>query len=113
LEAFDYKRSTKNKPNPNQKDDKTVAFYGNTEALCFLISGNKGSVYIANENGKFNKLYQMEAPIIKLLYNQDRQMLVTVTDSFMLGQYIFKSESEVENLMTVSMTVFFKQIFCL
>ncbi len=103
LEAFDYKRNEKGKiPNVNPKEQKASSFFGSTEALSFLVSGDKGTVLVVNENGKFSKLYQMEAPIIRLLYNQDRQMLVTVTDTFMLGQYIFKSETEIENLMTVS-----------
>ena len=100
LEAFDYKQSARGKS--TQKLD-SKPFYGATEAICFIIGGDKGSVFFINENAKFIKLYQMDGPVLKLLYNQDRSILISVTETLMLSQYFLKSETEATNLMTVKL----------
>ena len=111
LETFDYKSmadsaaggSGGKKHKKNKADTKNL-FMGSGESLCFILCGDKGSVYYINDNAKFSKLYQMESGVVKLLYNQEKQMLISITDSQMLGQYIIKSELEVKNLMTVKLS---------
>jgi len=76
---------------------------GSSEALCFLISGDKGSVYCVNESIKYNKLYQMESGITKLLYSQEKSMLFSITEDLMLGQYALKNDNEAKNVMTVKL----------
>jgi intraflagellar transport protein 140 len=102
LEAFDYKRSARGKPT-NKLDSQNKPFYGAAEAICFIIGGDKGSVFFINENVKFIKLYQMDGQILKLLYNQERSLLVSITDTLMLSQYILKPEGEAANIMTVKL----------
>jgi hypothetical protein len=43
----------------------------------------------------------MDGPILRLLYNHERSILVSITVSLMLTQYFLKSVSEATNLMTV------------
>lgn len=105
LEAFDYKQSARGKPT-QKLGSKPLSFYGVSEAICFIIAGEKGSVYYVNENAKFNRLFQMDGCIAKLLYNQERSLLLAVTDTFMLGQYHLRSDSEANNLMTVKFKMF-------
>lgn len=79
---------------------------GSSEAICFLLSGDKGSVYFVNENAKFHRLYQMESGITKLLYSQDKHMLFSITDNLMFGQYSLRTDTVVKNIMTVSIFFF-------
>jgi hypothetical protein len=81
--------------------DTKSLFMGASESLCFLISGDKGSIYYINENAKSARLNQMESGITRMLYNQEKGMLICITDNLMLGQYLIKSDSEIKNLITV------------
>ncbi|CAF0790150.1 unnamed protein product [Brachionus calyciflorus] len=102
LELFEYKsQSTGKANNKKSKMDTKNIFMGSAESLCFILSGDKGSVYYVNEQAKFFKLFQMESGIVKLMYNQEKAMLIALTDAQMLGQYIIKSETEAKNLLTV------------
>ena len=101
LELFEYRSQSSNKGNKKNKIDTKNIFMGSSEALCFLLSGDKGSVYCVNENLKNNKLYQMDAEITKLLYSQEKSMLFSLTDSLMLGQYSLKGDNDAKNIMTV------------
>lgn len=76
---------------------------GSSEAICFLVSGDNGSVYFVNENAKFHRLYQMESGITKLLYSQDKHMLFSITDNLMFGQYSLKTDTDAKNIMTVKL----------
>lgn len=102
LEAFDYKRAIKSKSN-QVGQQKATPFFGGNESLCFLLAGDKGSVYYVNENSRYFKLYQMDTSVIKLLYNMEKSMLISITDNLMLGEYILKSDTEVHNIMTVKL----------
>lgn len=101
LELFEYRSQSSNKGNKKNKIDTKNIFMGSSEALCFLLSGDKGSVYCVNENLKNNKLYQMDGEITKLLYSQEKSMLFSLTDSLMLGQYLLKGDNDAKNIMTV------------
>lgn len=103
LELFDYKSQSNSKGNKKSKMDTKNIFMGSSESLCFILSGDKGSVYYVNEGAKFFNLYQMESGIAKLMYNQEKSMVISVTDNQMLGQYIILSENKVKNLMTVKL----------
>ena len=102
LELFEYKSMSGNKAGKKGKIDTKSIFMGSAESLCFILSGDKGSVYYVNENAKLNKLYQMDQAVTKLLYSQEKSILISLTDSLMLGQYHLKSENEAKNLMTVT-----------
>jgi hypothetical protein len=100
-DLLEYKSQSQQKENKKNKMDTKSIFMGSSESLSFLFSGDKGSVYYINENCKFNKLFQMETGIVRLLYNQEKYMLIAITSNQMLGQFIVKSETEAKNLMTV------------
>ncbi len=103
LELFEYRSQSNSKGNKKNKIDTKNIFMGSSEALCFLISGDKGSVYYVNENIKYNKLYQMESGITKLLFSQEKSMLFSITEDLMLGQYALKNDNEARNVMTVKL----------
>ena len=103
LELFEYRSQSTNKGNKKNKIDTKNIFMGSSEALCFLLSGDKGSVYCVNEHIKLNKLYQMERGITKLLYSQEKSMLFSITEDLMLGQYALKSDIEAKNIITVKL----------
>ena len=103
LELFEYRsQSTSKGPKKNKIDTKNI-FMGSSEAICFLVSGDKGSVYFVNESAKFHRLYQMESGITKLLYSQDKHMLFSITDNLMFGQYSLKTDTDAKNIMTVKL----------
>lgn len=104
LELFEYKSQSSGKGNKKSKMDTKNIFMGSSESLCFILAGDKGSVYYVNEQAKFFKLFQMESGIVKMMYSQEKSMLVAITDNQMLGQYLIKSETEVKNLLTVKIS---------
>ena len=100
LEMFDY-RSPTAKGNKKNKLDTRKMFAGSSEALSFLISCNNGVVYHINESLKYNTLFKLDTGIAKLLYNQEKSMIIAVTNDQILAQYILKEDYFVKNLMTV------------
>ena len=101
LEQFEYRSQSNNKGIKKTKMDTKNIFMGSSEAMCFLLSGDKGSVYFVNEVAKFHKLYQMESGITKLLYSQEKNMLFSITDNLMFAQYSLRTDTDVKNIMTV------------
>lgn len=101
-DLFEYKSQSGRGKGKNKMDTKSI-FMGSSESLHFIVSGDKGSTFYINEAGKFSKLFQMDGEITKLLYNQEKSMLIVITKGQMLGQYIIKSETEVKHLMTVKL----------
>ncbi len=100
LEMFEYRPKSSKGKTKNKMDTKNI-FMGSAEALCFILADAKGSVYYINENQRLFKFFEMEASVARLLYNQENSTLISITDNQMLGQYIFKSESEFKHVMTV------------
>lgn len=100
-DLFEYKSQSQRGNKAKSKMDTKNLFMG-SESLNFLVAGEKGSVFHINESAKFAKLFQMESAVCKLLYNQEKTMLIAITRSQMLGQYILRSENEVSNRMTVN-----------
>ena len=97
---FDYRPQTA-KNNKKGKMDTKGMFASTSEALGFLISCNNGIVYHINENLKYNTLFKLDEGIAKLLYNQDKSMIIVVTNDQILAQYILKDDFFVKNLMLV------------
>ena len=104
LEMFDYRSQTA-KGNKKTKMDTKGVFAASSEALSFLISCNNGIVYHINDNLKYNTLFKMDDGIAKLLYNQEKSMIIAVTNDQILAQYIFKDDYFVKNLMTVGVNI--------
>ncbi len=103
LELFEYRSQSSAKSVKKNKIDTKNIFMGSSEAICFLLSGDKGSVYFVNESAKFHRLYQMESGITKLLYSQEKHMLFSITDNLMFGQYSLKTDTDARNVMTVKL----------
>lgn len=102
LEMFDYKSQSARGNKKGKMDTKSI-FMGASEALCFIVVGDKGNAYYVNETGRYNRLFKMENGISKILYNQEKSMIIAITDNQMLGQYVMRSETEVRHLMTVKL----------
>ena len=106
LELFDYRPQTA-KTNVggaggSNRRGKSM-FMNSSESLCFLLCGDKGSVYFVNENARFNKLFKMESSVVQLMFNQEKSILIALTNTQMLGQYHIKSDNEARNLLTVKL----------
>ena len=102
LEAFEYKKAAM-MGGQKKEPVKGMSFYGSSEALCFILCGSGGSVFYVNEIGRLHKLYQMDGAVVKLLFNQEKSLLISITEHLMVGQCILKSELEVNNLVTVKL----------
>ena len=98
---FDYRSQTA-KGNKKSKMDTKGVFAASSEALSFLISCNNGIVYHINDNLKYNTLFKLDDGIAKLLYNQEKSMIIAVTNDQILAQYVLRDDYFVKNLMTVS-----------
>lgn len=99
-DLFEYK-SQSQRGNRNKSKMDTKNLFMSSESLNFIVAGDKGSVFYVNESAKFFKLFQMDNAVTKILYNQEKSMLISITRNQMLGQYIIRSENEVSNRMTV------------
>ena len=98
---FEYRSQTA-KGNKKSKMDTKGVFAASSEALSFLISCNNGIVYHLNDNLKYNTIFKLDDGIAKLLYNQEKFMIIAVTNGQILAQYILRDDFLVKNLMTVS-----------
>ncbi len=98
---FDYRSQTA-KGNKKSKMDTKSVFAASSEALSFLISCNNGIVYHLNDNLKYNTLFKLDDGIAKLLYNQEKSMIIAITNDQILAQYILRDDYFVKNLMTVN-----------
>ena len=74
---------------------------GPQESICFFIGGQNGSVYYLNETGKVVQQFTAEGPIRKLLYYEEKHILVTVTTNMMLTQHAVSPEGDLREMLKV------------
>ena len=73
------------------------------EAVCFFIGGQNGSVYYLNDTGKVVQQFTAEGPVRKLLYYEDKNILITVTTNMMLTQHAVSAEGDLREMLKVCM----------
>ena len=74
--------------------------------MFFLISST-GVVYLIDESGSCSQVIQADGPIKKILYNEQRNILVVITQFLMLGQYSVGSDGKTTEITKVGISVVF------
>ena len=58
-------------------------------------------MYLIDEHGASSRIIQSDGPVKKILYNEQRNILVVVTQHLMLGQYSVGSDGKTTEIMKV------------
>ena len=69
-----------------------------TEMLYFNITGG---VYFVTEGGQCSQSFTTDGPVLKLLYYEEKNVLITVTESLALTQHAVMPEGETKEMMKV------------
>ena len=77
-------------------------FYG----ICIL-----GGVYYINDAGTLVEVFRADGPVYKLLYYDEKNILVTVTSNMMLSQHAVTNDGETRELLKVCQ-LFFRNQYC-
>ena len=60
-----------------------------------------GGVFYLNEQGKCMQVFNADGPVHKLLFYEDKSMLVTITTSLMLCQHSVSLEGDCREILKV------------
>ena len=60
-----------------------------------------GGVFYLNEHGKCMQVFNADGPVHKLLFYEDKSMLVTITTSLMLCQHSVSLEGDCGEILKV------------
>ncbi|KAK7111421.1 intraflagellar transport protein 140 homolog [Littorina saxatilis] len=96
LDMFNWKRGG--------KQGKSAAAFGSTESLCFFVGGATGGVYYVNESGHCSQSFSLDHTIIKLLFYEEKNVIVTLTDNLLLTQHAVMPEGETKELLKVKLS---------
>ncbi|XP_015230607.1 PREDICTED: intraflagellar transport protein 140 homolog [Cyprinodon variegatus] len=77
---------------------------GPQEGLGFYVSTSDGNVYAMDEQCKPSQLFRAESPIKKLLYIENKDALVVITDTLTLSQYTVLREGGAHEFMKVKLS---------
>lgn len=96
LDMFNWKRGG--------KGGKVTTQFGTQESLCFFVGGVTGGVYYVNENAMCTQCFSLDNTIIKLLYYEEKNVLVTLTDNLLLTQHSVMPEGETKEMLKVKLS---------
>ncbi|XP_030068388.1 intraflagellar transport protein 140 homolog [Microcaecilia unicolor] len=94
LDMFNWKKSGKGTPMK----------FGAQEGLSFFLGAADGSVHCVTEKGKTTQTLCTESPLKMLLFLERREVLVVVTENFLLSQYTINPEGAAEEIMKVKLS---------
>lgn len=97
LDMFNWKRGGKQAKG-------TTTTFGSQEALSFFVGGATGGVYYVNENSQCTRCFSLDHTIIKLLFYEDKNVVVTLTDNLILTQHAVMPEGETKELLKVKLS---------
>ncbi|XP_052768007.1 intraflagellar transport protein 140 homolog [Mya arenaria] len=86
------------------KAAKSTTTFGAQESLSFFVGGATGGVYFVSETGSCNLAFKAESAILKLLYYEEKNILVTVTEGLSLYQHAVMPEGETKEMMKVKLS---------
>ncbi|KAH9494870.1 hypothetical protein Btru_015870 [Bulinus truncatus] len=95
LDMFNWKRGGKNK---------TPTTFGPQESLSFFIGGASGGVYFLNDQGKCTQCFSVDTSIRKLLYYEEKNLLLTITNNLILTQHNVFGEGETKEILKVKLS---------
>ena len=58
-------------------------------------------MFYLNESGKCTQVFNADGPVHKLLYYEDKNMLVTITTSLMLSQHSVTMDGDCREILKV------------
>ncbi|XP_041362442.1 intraflagellar transport protein 140 homolog [Gigantopelta aegis] len=96
LDMFNWKRGKNNKMMTTQ--------FGPSEAMSFFVGGASGGVYFVNESGQCIQAFSVDGPVKKLMYYEDKNILLTITDNLLLSQHSVMSEGDTKELLKVKLS---------
>ncbi|XP_019615052.1 PREDICTED: intraflagellar transport protein 140 homolog [Branchiostoma belcheri] len=77
---------------------------GPSEGLAFFLGGIDGDVYYLDDKGKSLKAFTADGPIEKLLFYEEKNILVTVTSGLVLTQHNVSSEGSFQEVTKVKLS---------
>ncbi|XP_065539645.1 intraflagellar transport protein 140 homolog isoform X5 [Lathamus discolor] len=77
---------------------------GLQEGLSFFIALTDGSVHYVNEKGKTRHVLSTDTLVQKLLFMEEREVLVVITENLQLSLHAITPEGEAEELMKVKLS---------
>ncbi|KAK2157995.1 hypothetical protein LSH36_179g04000 [Paralvinella palmiformis] len=78
--------------------------FGPQEGSTFFIGGQNGSVYYLNESGKVVKQFSTDGAVRKLLYYEEKNILITITTTMMLTQHSVTPDGETREILMVKLS---------
>lgn len=82
----------------------TASPFGPQESLSFFIGGASGGVYFVSEAGQCGQSFKTDGPVLKLLYYEEKNVLITVTEGLSLFQHAVTPEGETKEIMKVKLS---------
>ncbi|KAK3579473.1 hypothetical protein CHS0354_028282 [Potamilus streckersoni] len=82
----------------------TSHILGPQEALSFFVGGASGGVYYVTEGGQCLQLFSVDGPVLKLLFYEEKNILLTVTTSLHLSQHSVSQEGESREVLKVKLS---------
>ncbi|XP_072167641.1 intraflagellar transport protein 140 homolog [Diadema setosum] len=70
---------------------------------CF-VGGEEGRIYFLDDKGNMSPAVNLEGPVKKLLFNDQRNVLVAVTKSLSLSQYSVSMDGKTTEMMKVKLS---------
>ena len=68
----------------------------------WMVLGAAGGVYYVSEDGTCKQAFKAESSILKLLYYEEKNILITVTEGLSLYQHAVMPEGDTREIMKVS-----------
>lgn len=78
--------------------------------FAFLLFSILGGVYFVSEGGTCNQSFKADGPILKLLYYEEKNLLITVTEGLSLFQHAVMPEGDTKEIMKVREWLFFRSL---
>ncbi|GFO12432.1 intraflagellar transport protein 140 homolog, partial [Plakobranchus ocellatus] len=96
LDMFNWKRGGKSKIGASP--------FGPQESLSFFVGGASGGVYYMSESGRCIQCFSVDTPVKELLFYEEKNVLVTITENLMLTQHAVFGEGDTKEILKVKMS---------
>uniref|UniRef100_A0A8C5R4T8 Intraflagellar transport 140 n=1 Tax=Leptobrachium leishanense TaxID=445787 RepID=A0A8C5R4T8_9ANUR len=94
LDMFNWKKSEKGSPTKARSQ----------QEFSFFLSTGDGSVHWVNEQGKSCQVAGMDSPVQKLIFMDRKSVLVVITESLLLSQFLISPDAKAEEVSKVKLT---------
>ncbi|XP_052071458.1 intraflagellar transport protein 140 homolog isoform X2 [Mytilus californianus] len=78
--------------------------FGSSESLTFYLGGASGGVYFVGESGQCTQIFTADGPVLKLLFYEEKNVLITVTENLILTQHAILPEGDAKEILKVKMS---------